>query len=339
MASISSLFGYLLNFIYSLVQNYGLAIIILSVLLKLALLPLSIKQQKTLKKTAKIQVKVKEIQEKYKNDQGKMNQEMMDLYKRENMSPFSGCLSTILQLVILLAMFGLVRNPLTYMLKVDQNTVNRVANYIILENEENKVDRTYPQISILKYVSKNQDKVIDLNKFDNEEKEDEQKNISENENENPEENVENSKKEEDNVSLKDLYLNMNFLGLDLSNIPKENWSDITVFIIPALYVLTSIASLKLTTMLTNKNKEEKVIEEKNENKDEEGKEDNLSPEEMSAQMSKSMTWFMPILSVSISLIAPLGLALYWLVNNVLMIIERIVLNKVIKQEEEEKQNG
>lgn len=359
MASISSLFGYILNFIYSFVQNYGLSIIILSILLKLALLPLSIKQQKTMKKTAKIQGKVKEIQEKYKNDQSKMNQEMMDLYKKENMSPFSGCLSTIIQLLILLAMFGLVRNPLTYMLKIDQYTVNSIANYIVLENnEENKIDRTYPQISILKYVSKNKDKVIDLNKIEN--NKEEQKNEDENKEniidkneentinttiennnnmENTETGVNEDNKEENNIYLKDLYLNMNFLGLDLSNIPKENWNDITVFIIPALYVLTSIASLKLTTMLTNKNKEKNPIDTKKDIKGEEDKEENLSPEEMSEQMGKSMTWFMPILSVSISLIAPLGLALYWLVNNVLMIIERLVLNKIIEQEEEEKQNG
>ena len=109
MASISSLFGYVLNFIYNLVHNYGLAIILFSILLKLILLPLSIKQQKTMKKTAKIQEKVKEIQDKYKNDQNKMNQEMMDLYKKEKLNPFSGCLTSIIQIILLFAMFGLVR--------------------------------------------------------------------------------------------------------------------------------------------------------------------------------------------------------------------------------------
>ena len=321
MASISSLFGYILNFIYNLVQNYGLSIIIFSVLLKLILLPISIKQQKTMKKSAKIQEKVKEIQDKYKNDPQKMNQEMMDLYKKENMSPFSGCLSSIIQIVLLLAMFGLVRNPLTYMLKVDSNTVNGVANYIKEESEENHIDQAYPQISILKYVSKNQDKTIDLNRFNYEEQK--------------EENAVESIRETNNVNLKDLYINMNFLGMDLSNIPKENWNDWTVFVIPALYVLTSMLSMRITTMMTNKNKNKDIIEIKNEDESEE----KLSAEEMTAQMSKSMTWFMPIMSVSISLIAPLGLALYWLVNNILMITERLVLNRVLKPEEEEKQNG
>ena len=56
--------------------------------------------------------------------------------------------------------------------------------------------------------------------------------------------------------------------------------------------------------------------------------------DMAAQMSKSMSWFMPIMAVSISLIAPLGLALYWLVNNILMIFERLVLNKILDSKKE-----
>ena len=326
MASISNLFGYILNFIYNLVQNYGLSIIIFSILLKLILLPISIKQQKTMKKTAKIQGKVKEIQDKYKNDPNKMNQEIMDLYKKENMSPFSGCLSSIIQIILLLAMFGLVRNPLTYMLKIDQNTVNGVANYIKKESAENKIDNAYPQISILKYVSKNSDKAIVINETA---KENDIENITAEENIQQDEEKEKNKTE---INLKDLYINMKFAGLDLSNIPKENWNDWTVFVIPVLYVLTSMISMRITTKMTSKNKKNDIIE--IEQKDSK-KDDEINPEEMTEQMNKSMTWFMPIMSVSISLIAPLGLALYWLVNNVLMILERLVLNNVLKSEEEE----
>ena len=291
MGSISNLFGYILNFIYELVQNYGLAIIIFSVLLKLMLLPLSIKQQRTMKKTAKIQAKVKEIQEKYKNDQMRMNQEMMDLYRKENMSPFSGCLSSIIQILLLLAIFGLVRNPLTYMKKVDMDTVNNYKTE--MQQNERAISANYPEISVLKYVNEN-------------------------------------KGAED-----PLYINMNFFGLDLSNIPQENLNNPTVYIIPALYVLTSLVSMKLTTKMTqDNNKKEDVIEIKSEeNKDKE----DADPQDMAAQMNKSMSWFLPIMSVSIALIAPLGLALYWLVNNILMIAERLILNKVIKSEEE--QNG
>ena len=103
MSSISNILGYLLNFIYNIVNNYGLAIILFSILIKIILLPLSIKQQKAMKKNAKMQVEIKEMQDKYKSNPEKLNQEMMDLYKRENMSPFSGCLSSIVQIVLLFA--------------------------------------------------------------------------------------------------------------------------------------------------------------------------------------------------------------------------------------------
>ncbi len=295
MSSISSLFGYILNFIYELVKNYGLAIILFSILLKIVLLPLSIKQQKTMKKTAKIQEKVKELQEKYKNDQMKMNQEMMDLYKRENLSPFSGCLSSIIQIIILFAMFGLVRSPLTYMKKIDINMINDYKMEMQQELGENNMSMTYPEISILKYVN-------------------------------------NTKTEED-----PLYINMDFFGLDLSNIPQENWQNPTVYIIPALYVITSVVSMKITTKMTESNTKNKdIIEIKNEENKEKNKEPD--PQDMAVQMNKSMSWFMPIMSVSISIIAPLGLALYWLVNNILMIAERLIINKFLKPDKEE-QNG
>ena len=210
MGAISNLFGYILNYIYQFVQNYGVSIILFSIFFKLILLPLSIKQQKTMKKTAKIQVKVKELQEKYKNDQMKMNQEMMDLYKKENMSPFSGCLTSIIQIILLFAMFGLVRNPLTYMKKIDTATIENYKNEIKQEVGENSISTNYPEISIVKYVNENKEKSDEA------------------------------------------YINMNFLGLDLSSVPQENYKDFKVYIIPVLYVLTSMLSMKISTSATNK---------------------------------------------------------------------------------------
>ena len=102
MGGISDLFGYLLNFLYDLVKNYGIAIILFSILLRLILLPITYSQQKSLKKNEKIQKQIKDIQNKYKNNQEKINQETMDLYKKEKINPLSGCLSGIIQIVIIL---------------------------------------------------------------------------------------------------------------------------------------------------------------------------------------------------------------------------------------------
>ena len=129
---------------------------------------------------------------------------------------------------------------------------------------------------------------------------------------------------------------MNFLGLDLSKVPQQNLTDITVYIIPVLYILSSFISIKLSTSMQQKNqkkaKDGVILEQTT------GKE--LVPEEEKNEMdaimqtNKMMSWFMPLMSLSVAIIAPLGLALYWLTNNILMILERLILNKVIKDEEE-----
>lgn len=270
---IANVFGYLLNFLYNLLNNYGLAIIIFSILVKLILLPLTIKQQKTMEKTNKMQEEMKALQFKYKNDPEKLNKEMMDMYKRENMSPFSGCLSSIVQLILILAVFYLVRSPLTYMKKVDVNLINDYTNQ--LETKTN-----YPEVQIVK-------------EFGNE-----------------------------NEAV---YINMDFLGLDLSSVPSSNLTDFRTLIIPFLYVISSVVSTKLTmNMQKNKN----IKEQDKENKEE-------TPEEMMQNTSKTMSYMMPVMAFSISLVAPLGLALYWLMSNVLMIIERICINKFMGKKEEE----
>ena len=272
-AFIANIFGYLLNFLYNIFNNYGLAIIIFSVLVKLLLLPLTIKQQKTMDKQGKLQEEMKSLQFKYKNNPEQLNKEMMEMYKRENLSPFSGRLSSIAQLILILAVFYMVRSPLTYMRKVDPQVINDYTSK--LEQKTN-----YPEVQIVKEFGSSDEKV---------------------------------------------NLNMDFLGLDLSTVPNSNYKDFKSFIIPFLYVVSSIVSMKMTL---NMQKKDKVSE----NADGEEKEE--SPEDMMQSTNKTMSYMMPVMAFSISLVAPLGLALYWLMSNILMILERVFLNK-LKQKEEE----
>ena len=158
MSFLANLFGYILNFLYNYLQNYGWAIIIFSVLLKLVLLPFTIKQQKTMKKTAKVQEKLKDIQLKYRNDPEKLNRETLDLYKREKVSPFSGCLSAILQLLIFLSVFYLVSRPLTYMKKVD----NKIIEDYKTELTEKGETSSYPEIKIIETKS-GEDENVNIN--------------------------------------------------------------------------------------------------------------------------------------------------------------------------------
>ncbi len=287
----ANLFGYLLLLLYNLVNNYGLAIILFTVIIKLILLPLSIKQQRTMKKSSKIQEKMKTIQFKYKNDPEKMNQEIMSLYKTENMSPFSGCLTAIIQMLLLLSIFYLVRCPLTFMEKVPTDSIN---NYVTQLKEEGKViSNVYPEIDLIREYNLLKEK-------------------------NP---------EDSNVDK--LNLKMNFFGLDLSKIPQQNITDYTVYVIPILYIISSFISIKITTLNQQKMNQENqktVIDEAT------GKEIEEEKDELDTimQTNKMMSWMMPIMSISIAFVAPLGLALYWLINNILMIIERLIMDKVIK---------
>ena len=221
MGFLSELFGYLLNALYNVFNNYGIAIIIFSIVLRIILIPITIKQQKSMKKSAEIQEEMKEISKKYKNNPEKLNQETIDLYKREKMSPFSGCLSSIVQLLIILAVFWLVSQPLTYMKRLnkvnyDENTDKSVVDYykdkLKEENENQKTN--YSEIAIIEKYGNSDERVS---------------------------------------------LNMDFLGLDLSKVPSNNLSDWRVYIIPLLYVVSSVISIKLTTNMANKKEENKKV--------------------------------------------------------------------------------
>ena len=302
MGAIANLFGYLLNFLYNVFNNYGIAIIVFTILLRIILIPITVSQQKSMKKNAKVQEKMKEIQKKYKNNPEKLNQETIELYKREKVSPFSGCLSSIIQIILIISVFWLVSKPLTYMKKVDSNKVNEYIEQV--KTEEGKAS-AYPEIQIIQ-----------------------------------------TKSAEDS----EVAINMDFLGLDLSKVPNQNLKDIKVYIIPVLYVITSFVSIKMTNNMQDKAKEKKKAEqqkkatENNEISEEKAlisEEEAKSEEAMEAMqnMTKSMNYMIPIMSITIAFIAPLGLALYWLVSNIAMIIERIIINKVSENKKEEKENA
>ena len=111
--------GWIIQQIYNLVANYGLAIIIFTIIVKLILLPLNIRSQKAMKKQQQIQPILAELQKKYANDQEKLQREMMKLYKENNVSMTGGCLPTFIQMPILIGLYQVIRMPLSYLKGVD----------------------------------------------------------------------------------------------------------------------------------------------------------------------------------------------------------------------------
>ena len=293
MGAIANLFGYLLNFLYNTFNNYGIAIIVFSVILRIILIPVTIFQQKSMKKSAELQEKMKEIQKKYKNNPEKLNQETMNLYKTEKVNPLSGCLSSILQIIIILSVFWLVSKPLTYMKKIPQDTIN---NYVTEIKEAGSSTSAYQEIDVIKQKGQ----------------------------------------QDENV-----YINLDFFGIDLSMVPNANMKDLKVYIIPVLYVLTSFLSMKLTNKQTKtKKKKTLAIAEKSQDSKENIEKEEKDPAEEAAEsmelMSNSMNYMFPIMAISISFVTPLGLALYWLVSNVLIMIERVIIDKIFDKKDEKK---
>ncbi len=99
-----------LAYFYELTGNYGVAIIILTVLVKLITLPLTQKQLTSTKKMQELQPLQKKLQEKYKNDKEKLNQAMMELWKEHKINPVAGCLPLLIQMPFLIAIFNVLRN-------------------------------------------------------------------------------------------------------------------------------------------------------------------------------------------------------------------------------------
>ena len=106
--------GRLLKFIFEVVGHYGYSIIIFTVVTKILLLPINIKQTESTRKTNEISPKMKELQEKYKNDKEKLNAKLLELYKEHNYNPASGCLPALIQMPIVFALFYVIQQPVKY---------------------------------------------------------------------------------------------------------------------------------------------------------------------------------------------------------------------------------
>ena len=120
MNIISNALGHLIRIIFELVQNYGLSIILFTIVVKVLLLPLTIKQTKSTKAMQDIQPKILEIQTKYKDKPEKQQQEIMKICTEAKINPLAGCLPLLIQMPILIALFSVLREPVTYGVFVDQ---------------------------------------------------------------------------------------------------------------------------------------------------------------------------------------------------------------------------
>ena len=106
--------GLLLSWLYELIGSYGIALIIVTVIVKLCLYPVYAKSIKSTMKMTEVQPKIQEIQQKYAKDRELMNEKMTELYKEEGVSMYGGCLPMVVQMIVIMGLFALLRNPMAY---------------------------------------------------------------------------------------------------------------------------------------------------------------------------------------------------------------------------------
>ena len=267
--------GYIISFIYDLVQNYGLAIIIFTILVKFIMLPLVVKQQKSTVQMKMVQPELQKLQKKYANDQQRLSQETMKLYKKYNISPAGGCLPLLIQLPIILGLYQVITRPMQYILHMGTDLIQKIANVL--------KDGGFITEQIANYATKQNQITVASAMADN------------------------LAFVEEKVGTALSTINFDFFGLDLSLTPQLSNPSI-LWIIPILSAVTAYLSGKITTK--------------------------LSGNDQAAEQMKTMNIMMPLMSGYFCFIMPTGVGLYWVMSNVIQVIQQVVVTKIMLKKEE-----
>ncbi|MGE4548232.1 MAG: YidC/Oxa1 family membrane protein insertase [Intestinibacillus sp.] len=206
-------FGIILMMIYSLVQSYGLAVILFALLAQILLLPLGYKSKQGMRKMSAVQGQMQELQKRYANNKVKLNEEMQKLYEKEHINPMSGCLPTAIQFPILMGLYYAVQKPLTFMMGLGEADVGMLATKVGVEMTQQNaatVQLTIAQ-ALNKFVDAGGHFVSDITNLSSD------------------------------IATYLVPINFNFMGLDLSLTPQFKHPGI-IWIIPILSGLTAFLS-------------------------------------------------------------------------------------------------
>lgn len=287
-------FAWLLRALYELTMSYGWALVLFTVVIKLIMLPFQMKSKKSMMRMSRFQPMIKEIQTRYKNNQVKMNEELQKLYAEEGVNPMSGCLWSFLPFPILLALYSIIRQPITRFMLLTNDALQSVIDAVgaagfdisaiaLLKDGAVTVKdgltqlQPYGQITLVKVA------------------------------------------QEMGITLPEgwIHMDFSFLGMDLTMIPKDvigqigtgGWAVIGVLLIPILSGALSFWQSKVSMA---------------------GNPASSDPNDPTARSTRMMMWLMPVMSLWIGFTLPASLGVYWIANSVLMLVQEKVLNKYFK---------
>ena len=282
-------FAWLVRMFYTMTDSYGLALILFTLIIKLIMLPFQMKSKKSMLRMSRMSGKIQEIQKKYANNPMKLNEETQKLYAEEGVSPMSGCLWSFLPLPILIALYSIIRQPITHfmMIKEDvlQTMIDTVAKTgaamgnIVKLAEDGSIAlnaageatlQTYGQINLVRLIA--------------------------------------AEMPEYGATIDGwVNVNYNFLGLDLTTTPNAvfgdfsfTWAVIGLILIPVVSGVLSLLQSKISM---------------------------AGQQGAAAASSKSMMLMMPLMSVYIGFIMPAALGVYWIAQSAFSIVQEFFMNK------------
>lgn len=293
-------FAALLRLFYNLTGSYGVSLILFTLVIKLILLPFQMKSKKSMMRMSRVSGQMQELQKRYAKNQAKLQEEMQKLYEEEGVNPMSGCLWSLIPFPILIALYSIIRQPITHFMMLSKDVLQTVVqsaadagvnltNIVMMDKATGTPAlkdglyqlASYGQINLVKAV------------------------------------------QEMGLSTPEGWfdMNYNFLGLDLTATPWEyvknftfTWAVIGVILIPILAGLSQFVFSKLT-MKTQP-----------------------QADAAGGASMKSMMYMMPLMSVYIAFIMPAALGVYWIAQSVFSLIQEAILNKTFSaklSEEEE----
>lgn len=293
-------FAWLVRLFYNLTNSYGVALILFTLVIKLIMLPFQMKSKKSMMRMSRVSGQMQELQKRYAKNQAKLQEEMQKLYEEEGVNPMSGCLWSLIPFPILIALYSIIRQPITHFMMLSKDVLQTVVQFaadagvnltnIVMMDKATGTPAlkdglyqlaSYGQINLVKAV------------------------------------------QEMGLSTPEGWfdMNYNFLGLDLTATPWEyvknftfTWAVIGVILIPILAGLSQFVFSKLT-MKTQP-----------------------QADAAGGASMKSMMYMMPLMSVYIAFIMPAALGVYWIAQSVFSLIQEAILNKTFSaklSEEEE----
>ena len=288
MGIILTPFAWLLMLFYDFSQNYGIALILFALVIKLVLFPFNLKGKKSMIQMNLLSSKMQQLQKQYGKDRERYNLEIQKLYEKEKVNPMSGCLWSFIPIIFLMVLYGIIREPLTYLMNVPADMINTVAEITGVANSG-----TYPQIAMLKAIA---DPAM----------------------------LEQVKAALGDAGAGLFSMNVEFLGINLANIPQLNfwsaegglvWGNIGLFLLPLVSVGTSLLSMYVSMKTNQMNR---------------GGEQN----DQMAKTNRTMMIFMPIMSLWIGFTVPAGLSIYWIAQYIFSIFQELICGRLLKKDYE-----